>query len=545
MAETVPEFIGKYKVTEVIAKGGMGIVYKAIHPSLKRYVVIKKMTARRNTSNLERFKREAQILLDLQNPYIVHLFDYFTEAGYRYMVEEFVDGMALDKLLQKQTCLSPQLALLILQDACNALKYAHSKDIVHRDIKPGNILISKRAETKLADFGIASDSQEDESLTQSGVALGTPAYMPPEQFENSATVDKRADIYALGIMLYEMTTGSRPYPGTLSYETLNVIKKGKYISPKKIDKTIPPVVCRLIKKMLKPKASHRFQSVAPILKITKNYLKHYDTHAIRVQLARLISEKGLVKEGRYIQKDLKIRKARTAIISAAAAVAALSFCWSHGWIHRFVLRPWFTPVKVEVAMANASSAVLDLPVRAYFFENDGDKIPEIMHSRRVLYVPKKMQWGNAKTATPSQTANASSKKAEEYKRLETKYVYLTPGAYRLKMVAGPYVWWKSFTVGKEKCVLDCEFLKDMSRNIKVIPSAFDAKTGADISSKVSVHVSYGGKWVSLSEVPTDRIVSNAVWRFKFSANGYKDEIFSLRFDWYQDELYISANMSKI
>src|SRR5574344_1646774 len=215
MPETFPPEIGKYKILGVIAHGGMGVVYKAVHPSLKRYVVIKKMTARRNSSNVERFKREAQILLDLQSPYIVHLFDYFQEGGYRYMVEELVDGLALDKLLRKQTILSPQIALLILQDCCFALKYAHSKDIVHRDIKPGNILISKRAEIKLADFGIATDTEKgDDSLTQSGVALGTPAYMPPEQFEDSAAVDSRADIYALGIMLYEMITGTKPYPGT-------------------------------------------------------------------------------------------------------------------------------------------------------------------------------------------------------------------------------------------------------------------------------------------------------------------------------------------
>ena len=162
----IPQTIGKYKVQGIIAKGGMGVVYKAIHPSLKRYVVIKKMTARKNSTNAERFKKEAQILLDLQSPYIVHLFDYFTEGGYRYMVEELVDGLALDKLIQKQICLPPPVAMLILQDACFALKYAHSKKIVHRDIKPGNILISKRGEIKLADFGIASDSEPDENITK-------------------------------------------------------------------------------------------------------------------------------------------------------------------------------------------------------------------------------------------------------------------------------------------------------------------------------------------------------------------------------------------
>ena len=271
MADNFPEMIGKYKIEGIVAKGGMGVVYKSTHPTLKRPVIIKKLTARKNSSNLERFKREAQILNDLQTPYIVHLNDLFKEGTAYYLVEEFVDGMAVDKLLQKQTVLSPQIALLILQDACYALKYAHSKNIVHRDIKPGNILISKKSEIKLTDFGIASDNAGDDSLTQSGVALGTPAYMPPEQFEDSAKVDCRADIYALGIMLYEMVTGTKPYPGTLSIETLNVIKKGKYISPRAIDKTIPPVVCRLIKKMLKPNAAKRFQSTAPVLKIIKNY----------------------------------------------------------------------------------------------------------------------------------------------------------------------------------------------------------------------------------------------------------------------------------
>jgi hypothetical protein len=118
--------IGKYKILGIIAKGGMGIVYKAIHPSLKRYVIIKKLTARGKSGNAERFKKEAQILLDLQSPYIVHLFDYFTEAGYRYMVEELVDGLALDGLMKKQTSLPCPIAMLFMQDACFALKYAFS-----------------------------------------------------------------------------------------------------------------------------------------------------------------------------------------------------------------------------------------------------------------------------------------------------------------------------------------------------------------------------------------------------------------------------------
>ena len=116
MSEEIPELIGKYKILGKIAQGGMGVVYKAVHPSLKRDVVIKKMTMRTNSMAKERFKKEAQILLDMQSPYIVHLFDYFTEGPYRYMVEEFVDGLALDKLIKKQTVIEPTVALLILLD---------------------------------------------------------------------------------------------------------------------------------------------------------------------------------------------------------------------------------------------------------------------------------------------------------------------------------------------------------------------------------------------------------------------------------------------
>ena len=543
MAENYPEFIGKYKVSGIIAKGGMGVVYKAVHPSLKRYVVIKKMTARRNSSNVERFKREAQILLDLQSPYIVHLFDYFTEGGYRYMVEELVDGMALDKLIQKQIMLSPQLALLILQDACFALKYAHSKDIVHRDIKPGNILISKRAEIKLADFGIASDKEqntEEGSLTQTGVALGTPAYMPPEQFENSAMVDKRADIYALGIMLYEMVTGSKPYPGTLSIETLNTIKKGKYISPKKLNKDVPPVVCKLIKKMLQPKANRRFQSTAPIIKIIKKYLKHYDTHAIRVQLAKLVLSAEKVEEQTFVPKDLKIRKVRRIVLSVAGVLVLFAGCWFSGLVQRYALRHWLTPVSIEMIMPSSASGGGDLPVKAFFFENDGKSIPEVRGSERVLSVrnEKRGSGGSGSSGT-----GGGASQTGKHKVFRAKDVFLRPGEYRVKVAAGPYVWWQSFEVTAEEKKITCDFLKDMRRPIKVVPNVTDAISGSDISETAKITVWYGGAWKEIAEVPQEKILSGTVWKFRFSAAGYEEEIFSLWFDWYQDELFLSAKLT--
>ncbi|HNQ96877.1 MAG TPA: serine/threonine-protein kinase, partial [Treponemataceae bacterium] len=214
----VPEFIGKYKIVSLVARGGMGAVYKAVHPTLKRYVILKKLTIRGNAVITERFKREARILLDFNDPHIVHLFDYFKEGQAHYIVLEYVDGVSLDVLLKKRGSLSGTFALFILRDVCKALKYAHDNGVIHRDIKPGNILISKTGDIKLADFGIASteNSEADDGLTREGTTLGTVAYMPPEQFSSTKTVDKRADIYAVGVMLYEMVTGVKPFPGSFS-----------------------------------------------------------------------------------------------------------------------------------------------------------------------------------------------------------------------------------------------------------------------------------------------------------------------------------------
>lgn len=535
MSDSFPQVIGKYRIEGIIAKGGMGVVYKAIHPSLKRYVVIKKMTARGNAANAERFKREAQILLDLQSPYIVHLFDYFTEGGFRYMVEELVDGMALDKLLNRQKVLPPQLALLILQDACFALKYAHSKDIVHRDIKPGNILISKRSEIKLADFGIASGEKEqnEPSLTQSGIALGTPAYMPPEQYENSSKVDQRADIYALGVMLYEMVTGTKPYPGTLSVETLNLIHKGKYIQPRRIDKTIPAVVCRLIHKMLQPNPRRRYQSTDPIIKIVRRYLKHYDVHAIRVQLARAILAPKPIEFSHFIPKDKTQKKVILVTACIAVAAAACAVLWYEGFFYKTILRRIYTPVCVEMEMPPTSAAGSDLPVRAFFFENTED-VPEVPGSRRIF--------NQQQDKAAKNDDDAASKPAPRNRTYTIKTVYLKHGNYRVKVAAGPYVWWKSFSVGEEGQIVKCNFLKNARRPLAIKPHAYDGVTGRDISSSSTFTVLYNGMWRRIETLPASELTSGTVWKITVSCPGYDDELFSLLIDWYQDEIFISADL---
>ncbi|MDD5788913.1 MAG: serine/threonine-protein kinase [Spirochaetia bacterium] len=547
MAEKIPETIGKYKILGLVAKGGMGAVYKAMHPSLKRLVILKKLTIRNNKIVRERFKREAQILLDMQSPYIVHLFDYFVEGSSHYIVEEFVEGLSLAQVLEKQVALGTELALLIFQDACLALKFAHVRGIVHRDIKPGNILISKRAEVKLADFGIASTESENEpaaasagsadstvstdstqvtgELTSHGVTLGTPAYMSPEQITDSRSADRRADIYSMGVMLYEMLTGTKPFPSALNAETLEKIRKGKYVNPRKIDRSIPPVIARMIRKMLKSNPARRFQSIDAVLKIVKKYLSHYDVHKIRVALAQTVLTSRQFAIPSFEKKDRKIRKIVWSVLSALAACALFCFVWSRGYVHKTVLSHWYKGVTLNMEIPVSSSVDSDLPVRAFFFTDDGKEIPEVKGSRRV-FTQKEKQQGQA------------------VKNYWTYPVYLRSGKYRIKIAVGPYVMWQTLEVEKENIDLKINSLKNAARPVKVHAESYDRLEGKSLTEKTRFFISYRGKWVLLESLAPGSLKTGSVVKILAKCEGYEDAFYSLILDWYQDELYLRAGLEK-
>ncbi len=524
-----PDMIGKYKIQGQIAQGGMGAIYKSTHPELKKPIIIKKLTTRGSSVAKERFLKEAKILLEMQSPYIVHLFDYFTEASSRYIVEEFVDGLSLDKLIKKQSSLSPQVAMLIMQDSLYGLRFAHKKNVVHRDIKPGNLLMSKRGEIKLTDFGIASDDSDDKN-TKDGVVLGTPSYMPPEQFKNSSGVDQRADIYALGVMLYEMVTGKKPYTAETQEEMYEKARRGKYVNPRKINKNIPPEICKLVKKMMAPKARGRYKSVDPIIKIVKKYLKHYDTHAIRVELAKMVISPRSLKEAAYKKKKNIWKSFFVALVLLGAAAAAGWWLWTEGWIHRTILRSVYTPVNMTIKLPQTSAPASHISARALFFTN-GTEIKEVQDSARVFI-----------EGAADKKGLTAERPASKLKAYHIKPVFLKPGMYRAKVAVGSYVWWENFEVTREEKSIDINFSANESRPIKLIVSARDGKNGMDLSDRAKCQILYNGRWVALEDVPREKFNSAAVWKFKVSLDGYEDEIFSLLIDWYQDTVMIRAEL---
>ena len=214
----------RYEVLEELGRGGMGVVYKAADLKMDRIVAIKVMTAHVSGRDeyLERFLREARSVAKMQHPNIVVVHDYGYHDDSPYMVMEYVEGQALDKVIAARTNLSLLVKIDYLIQVCNALHYAHQCGIVHRDVKPGNIMVLEGGQrVKLLDFGIAR--AEGASSLSSGLAMGTTRYMSPEQTRGQKDLDHRADIFSAGVVLYELLAGRVPWNGNSDYEISNKI----------------------------------------------------------------------------------------------------------------------------------------------------------------------------------------------------------------------------------------------------------------------------------------------------------------------------------
>ena len=218
--------LGPYQVLEPLGRGGMAEVYLGRHTRLERTVAIKVLPARMSSQSeagrspfAQRFEREARAVASLRHPNIVQVFDFGDLEGTYYMVMEYIRGHDLNWLLRQSGALPPARAAGILQELAGALDYAHSQGLVHRDIKPSNVMLEEPASSErpvrvvLTDFGIAKILGGDTAATQTGMLMGTLDYIAPEQIRSAGDVDRRADIYALGVMAYQMLTGQLPLRG--------------------------------------------------------------------------------------------------------------------------------------------------------------------------------------------------------------------------------------------------------------------------------------------------------------------------------------------
>ena len=222
--EELSDLFPELEIEELLGTGGMGCVFRARQKKLDRVVAIKILPRELASDDLfaERFAREARAMARLNHPNIVSIYDFGQAGDMYYLSMEYMDGMNLRELIDAKA-LDPHEAMGVFAQVCNALSYAHAEGVIHRDIKPENILFNKQGHVALADFGLARlamDTNAEISITQTRQAMGTLNYMAPEQYENPKTVDHRADIYALGVLLYELMTGKVPRGSFPSVESI-------------------------------------------------------------------------------------------------------------------------------------------------------------------------------------------------------------------------------------------------------------------------------------------------------------------------------------
>ncbi len=313
--------IGKYKILGIIGKGGMGIVYKALDPDIEREVAIKTIRFDTLTEGMEkeemltRVIREAKAAGRLNHPNIITVYDVVRDKDLTYIVMQYVDGQSLQALIDSGKIFSPQEIIGLLNPISESLDYAHQNGIVHRDIKPGNILLDKAGQPYLADFGVARI--ETSTLTQAGTTVGTLSYMSPEQVKGEV-VDNRSDIFALGVILYELLSGKKPFAGD---NLSTIVYKIVHEPPPRlseIKKDLPGAYEAVIQKALAKNREDRYQSCRELV----SALEHPD----RVAEATLAYE---IKKGRGAEnggrRKLRLAAAGALLLAVVAAGAYFIF----------------------------------------------------------------------------------------------------------------------------------------------------------------------------------------------------------------------------
>ena len=267
--------LGGYEVLRKLGEGGMGAVYEARQIALDRSVALKVLPAHlaANTDFIRRFSREALSVAKLNHNNIIQIYDIGKEEGTYFFSMEFVRGTSIGDIIEKEGKMDTGRAVGYILQSARGLEYAHRYKIIHRDIKPDNIMINEDDIAKVADLGLAKQmGNEDTSMTVDGVGMGTPVYMSPEQGSDAKNVDHRADIYSLGCTLYHMITGKIPYDGESAYEIITKHVNEPFRPPSEIDPDISDEMSGIIGKMMAKTKEERYQSMIEVVEALEGYL---------------------------------------------------------------------------------------------------------------------------------------------------------------------------------------------------------------------------------------------------------------------------------
>ncbi|MEZ5358328.1 MAG: serine/threonine-protein kinase [Candidatus Zixiibacteriota bacterium] len=274
------EHLGRYKVVGALGKGAMGTVFKGIDPAINRPVALKTIrldfVADENELNelRDRLFREAQAAGKLSHPNIVTIYDVGSEGSLQYIAMEYLEGQNLEELIKRKVQFSYKILANIIAQICDALDYAHNQGIVHRDIKPANIMVLKDYSVKVMDFGIAR--VDSSSMTKTGIAMGTPNYIAPELLQGQ-DVDKRCDIFSLGVVIYELLTGRRPFKGENMTALIYSIIHDNPLPPSTVNPNVPALFDHVVNNALRKNPKERYQKATDIRKTLADFVGSFSS----------------------------------------------------------------------------------------------------------------------------------------------------------------------------------------------------------------------------------------------------------------------------
>src|SRR5256884_1248629 len=332
-AKIIADF-GDYELLQEIGRGGQGVVYRAHQKSLNRTVALKVIGLGPWTTetHLKRFRREAEAAASLDHPGIVPIHEVGERDGQCYFSMKFIEGGQLDEVV-KQTPMSIRQAVELITKVARTVHYAHEHGILHRDIKPGNILLDQKGEPHLTDFGLARLVESESTVTRTMEVLGTPSYMAPEQaVGNNAAISSVTDVYGLGAVLYQLLTGQPPFAGGTTYETIKLLLDTEPRPPRLLNPKIDRDLSTICLKCLEKDPKRRYPSALALAEDLERWLKHEPILARRT---------GVFSRGKKW-----VRRNPTSALLAASLIALATAAGWIVWKSELIRQPVTTGIAV-------------------------------------------------------------------------------------------------------------------------------------------------------------------------------------------------------
>ncbi|MBX3436739.1 MAG: serine/threonine protein kinase [Planctomycetaceae bacterium] len=299
-ASTRTSRLGDFEIRKQLGQGGMGKVYLAHQVSLDRDCALKVMSGELagRPGFVDRFIREARAMAKIDHPNVVRCYAVDEQDGKHFVAMELIDGQSMQDWLNERGVLSIEDALHVVLVCADALQHAHGLNMVHRDVKPDNILVTKNGVVKVSDLGLAKALDDDMSMTQSGTGLGTPHYMPPEQARDAKHVDPRCDVYALGCTLYHFVTGKLPFAGENLMELIRNKERGQFTPARRLNPRVPERLDLIIDKMMAREPRHRYASCREVIRDLEALNLAGDSLSFIKSNQKAVVRRGAVEQGK-------------------------------------------------------------------------------------------------------------------------------------------------------------------------------------------------------------------------------------------------------